>query len=83
MAKIAAFNVRRCYFGHDTCRSTKQFVNSGQNLFLMTIGGTLPPNVNATINSAVYSWASEYQYTNQANIDKLNSYTGLLGKDIG
>ncbi|XP_055379293.1 antigen 5 like allergen Cul n 1-like [Condylostylus longicornis] len=80
LAIMAEFNVKRCLFEHDKCRSTPTFPYSGQSLALRRQYGIQNWNYNnSEIRGSINSWFNEYKLTDMSVINKYRS----TGKNIG
>lgn len=64
MSNLATIHAKQCNFAHDSCRNTKEFPWSGQNLFSST--GIRDPA--ACISRALQLWWNEYSVTTPTDI---------------
>lgn len=82
LAKMAWYNAITCEFGHDSCRNTKTFPRSGQNIAANSVQGTnvdfdKPSDI---ITTQTQSWFDEYTIADMSNI---KSFHGSPAGDIG
>ncbi len=71
LTSLAELNTRTCEMKHD-CRSTREFIFAGQNIFKFT---TTAPEINVTdvIQRSVRKWAEERQYTRVSDIHNITT----------
>ncbi|XP_034118547.1 antigen 5 like allergen Cul n 1 [Drosophila sulfurigaster albostrigata] len=65
LASLAELNVKQCKMEHDECHSTKEYPNSGQNLFYTGYKGGNPPDLNGILEMAVKDWAEEGDFVDE------------------
>ncbi|XP_011200657.2 antigen 5 like allergen Cul n 1 [Bactrocera dorsalis] len=79
LAKLAAFNVKQCQMKHDSCRNTKTFKHSGQNLARRSFNSS--PNITQLSLLSVDAWYNEIKDT---KMEYMNAYpSSYKGPAIG
>ncbi|XP_055912972.1 antigen 5 like allergen Cul n 1-like [Eupeodes corollae] len=74
LARLAALNIMTCKFGHDVCRNTFKYKQSGQNLAKFWWRGENYP-AEEIIPSRVDQWWFEYKKTNMSQMLAYPRYT--------
>ncbi|XP_055390554.1 antigen 5 like allergen Cul n 1-like [Condylostylus longicornis] len=78
LEQMARYNVMTCKFGHDKCRNTDNFVQSGQNLYYQW-------NTNSNLNTdgvvleGLQAWFDEYQDCDMSYIDSYHNSPNMIG----
>lgn len=67
---LAECNAIRCTYGHDQCRSTREFPYAGQNIASMLICGSRVLKPEEMILQSMDAWFQEYKNTTPAMIDE-------------
>jgi len=67
LATFAEMSAKRCSFGHDECRNTDRYKQTGQNIaYLMDYGEFAP--VSVTTEKFFKMWFEEYKLASMNNI---------------
>lgn len=73
LAKLAEYNVRRCYFAHDDCHNTNKFRYAGQNLAMTQWSPNMITDVRSELIDHLNSWFKEHKKCPLSAIKKLDS----------
>ncbi|KAL5290428.1 Ag5r.2 family protein [Megaselia abdita] len=77
LAKMAAFNVKTCNYGHDQCRNTNTFRFSGQNLAKNWWYGS-NPEIEPLVLGQIDSWFDENKDSDMTKINNVGSTEGAV-----
>ncbi|XP_063695778.1 antigen 5 like allergen Cul n 1-like isoform X2 [Culicoides brevitarsis] len=75
LSYLAQINANQCKFGHDECRSTKNFPFAGQNI----AWSRNARSHEAAIERAIDSWWQEFNVTSQSDIDAFQPGQHIIG----
>ncbi|XP_017091526.2 antigen 5 like allergen Cul n 1 [Drosophila bipectinata] len=82
LARLAELNVKSCQMEHDSCHNTQEFLQSGQNLFMVGYFGSGDPvTVQDILNEGFNEWTDEDVAVTEEDFNKFPD--PVEGQEIG
>ncbi|KAH8338857.1 hypothetical protein KR074_007639 [Drosophila pseudoananassae] len=82
LARLAELNAKSCQLEHDSCHNTQEFVQSGQNLFMVGYFGSGDPvTAQDIINEGFNEWSDEQVAVTEEDLEKFPE--PVEGQEIG
>lgn len=73
LARLAELNVKNCQMEHDSCHNTEEFVQSGQNLFMVGYFGSGDPVTPEDVFSeGINEWIDEGVAVTEEDLQKFS-----------